>query len=565
METRLPNHLDWLRVARWSLACWLVLALWRLGYPSLLDPDEAHYAQLTREMLRAGSWLVPLLDGRPYIDKPVLFHWMQGLAVRVIGETELAMRLPSAIAAVALFWITRWTGRELFDERTGDRGALMFATVPLTFVLASIGLFDMVFTAFLFGAVALLLVSAVRGRPGVQYGGYCLLTLAVMTKGPVALLLVGLFFIAGLACGRECRAALLSLHWKRGFCLVVIASLPWFLWMWLTFGGQFLRQYFLAGNLWYVTQPMSFSSRGFHHTLYVTTFLAGFFPWSIILMGGAVDTLRRWRSVQSPVEAQKPQEILLWVWIAVVFVFFSLARFKVDRYVYPAAPACCLLAARAWLTVSTARPDHSAGHNSGTRWAIALLGICLIGLGIAAALSLFELGLDLPRAAMVIPISLAIGGTALSAAVVERRSVSPALFAGLFAMMLVIYGSAVTIGFPVLERVRPTARVARGLVAQLRDGDRVALYRVERWRFSLRYYLMRPVTHLENPEDVRQFVSQPGRGYIVMVRDDYMKLRRDGINLRTISARPAVTGTTGRGLRRQTWGALVVATAEEIR
>jgi hypothetical protein len=194
-----------------------------------------------------------------------------------------------------------------------------------------------------------------------------------------------------------------------------------------------------------------------------------------------------------------------------------------------------------------------------------LLGICLIGLGIAAALSLFELGLDLPRAAMVIPISLAIGGTALFAAVVERRSVSPTLFAALLAMMLVIYASAVTIGFPVLERVRPTARVARGLVAQLRDGDRVALYRVERWRFSLRYYLMRPVTHLANPEDVRDFVSQPGRGYIVMVRDDYMKLRGDGIHLRMISARPAVTGTTGQGLRRQRWGALVVATAEEMR
>jgi 4-amino-4-deoxy-L-arabinose transferase-like glycosyltransferase len=562
LEIRIPNHLDWLRVARWSLVCWLVLALWRLGYPALLDPDEAHYAQLTREMLRAGSWLVPLLDGHPYIDKPVLFHWMQALAVRVLGETELAMRLPSAVAAIALFWVTRWTGRELFGERTGDRGALMFATVPLTFVLASIGLFDMVFTAFLFGAVAFLLVSAVRSRPGLQYGGYCLLTLAVMTKGPVALLLVGLFFLSGLACGRECRAALLSLHWKRGFCLAVVASLPWFAWMWLTFRSQFLQQYVLAGNLWYVTQPRWFSSRGYNHTLYLTTFLAGFFPWSIVLIGGAVDTVRRWRA-ERPIRT--PEEILLWVWIAVVFVFFSAARFKVDRYVYPAAPACCLLAAQAWLTVSTARPDHPAGHNSGTRWAIALLGICLIGLGIAAALSLFELGLDLPRTAMVIPISLAIGGTALFAAVVERRSLSPTVFAGLLAMMLVIYGSAVTIGFPVLERVRPTARVARGLVAQLRDGDRVALYRVERWRFSLRYYLMRPVTHLENPEEVRHFVSQPGRGYIVMVRDDFVKLRRDGIPLRTISAQPAVTGTTGRGLRRQRWGALVVAAMEDIR
>src|SRR5437867_3489876 len=65
-----------------------------LRYPSLLDPDEAHYAQLTREMLRSRSWFVPLLDGSPFIDKPVLFHWLQMACVRLFGESEFAFRLP---------------------------------------------------------------------------------------------------------------------------------------------------------------------------------------------------------------------------------------------------------------------------------------------------------------------------------------------------------------------------------------------------------------------------------------------------------------------------------------
>jgi len=59
---------------------------WRLGVVSLLDPDEAHYAELTREMMRSRSWLVPLLDGLPYIDKPVLFHWLQALFIRILGK-----------------------------------------------------------------------------------------------------------------------------------------------------------------------------------------------------------------------------------------------------------------------------------------------------------------------------------------------------------------------------------------------------------------------------------------------------------------------------------------------
>jgi 4-amino-4-deoxy-L-arabinose transferase-like glycosyltransferase len=181
-----------LRKAKWFAVCWIVL-FWRLGYPSLLEPDEAHYAQLTHEMLRGGSWLVPLLDGHPYIDKPVLFHWLQAVAVVVLGESELAMRLPSAIAAISLFATTRWVGVALMGERVGETGAIMFATIPITFALGSVGLFDMVFTAFLFGAVGTLCVAGVQRRPRLQYVGYALLTLAVMTKGPVALVLVVLF------------------------------------------------------------------------------------------------------------------------------------------------------------------------------------------------------------------------------------------------------------------------------------------------------------------------------------------------------------------------------------
>ncbi len=88
-----------MRAALWVLVAWVV-AFWRLGYLSLLDPDEAHYAELTREMLRAHSWLVPLLDGAPFIDKPVLFHWLQGLSVAALGESALANRLPNALSAL---------------------------------------------------------------------------------------------------------------------------------------------------------------------------------------------------------------------------------------------------------------------------------------------------------------------------------------------------------------------------------------------------------------------------------------------------------------------------------
>ncbi len=558
MENRLANPHEWLRPAKWLAVCWIIL-FWKLGAPALMDPDEAHYAQLTREMLREGNWMMPLLDGLPYIDKPVLFHWLQGLAIAVLGETETAMRLPSALAGIALFWMTRWTGEQLFDERIGVRAWLMLATLPLTFMLGSIGVFDMVFTAFLFGAIAFAFVAALRDRPRLQYVSYVLLSFAVMTKGPVALVLAGVFFLAGLACGKECRTALLSLRWVTGAVLTVVLSLPWFLWMYYALGWHFVHQYVLAGNVYYITQPQSFSNRAFNHTLYVSTFFAGFFPWSIVVLGGALDTIRRWRArTRIP-----PEEILLWVWVGVVFIFFSIARFKVDRYVYPAAPACCLLAARAWMSMSVFRPDLAAARdNLFARWSIVTLGVILVAAGIVSGFTLFNLGLDLPRAALLVPISLAAGGVVMEATILRRRAVSPTLFGAVIAMLLVIYGSVAAFGLPVLERARPTEALADTLRPKLEADDRVALYRLEKWRFSLRYYLERPLGKLQEPADVRKFLSDNG-GYILMLDEDFALLRRDGINLRSVAERPAVTGTTGKGLRKQKWGALVVATSDD--
>ena len=557
MENRLINPHDWLRFARWAAVCWVVV-FWKLSGPSLLDPDEPHYAQLTREMLRAGNWIIPLLDGVPYIDKPALFHWLQGVAIAILGETETAMRLPSAVAAIALFWITRWTGGELFDHRVGVRGWLMLATLPLTFMLGRIGVFDMVFTAFLFGAIAFALVAALRQRPRLQWVSYVLLSLAVMTKGPVALVLAGVFFLAGLACGKDSRGALLSLRWVTGGMLSVVLSLPWFIWMYYALGWHFVHQYALAGNLYYITQPQSFSNRGFNHTLYISTFFAGFFPWSLMVLGGGLDTIRRWRaSIKVP-----PAEILLWVWVGVIFIFFSVARFKVDRYVYPAAPACCLLAARAWMSLSLLRPDIDAARdNVFARWSIVALGIILVATGAVAGFSLFDLGLDLPRAAVVIPISLVAGGLLLEATILRRRAVSTRLFAAVVVMLLIVYSTVIAIGLPLLGRARPTEAIAENLRPQLSADDQIALYRLEKWRFSLRYYLERPLGRLQDAREVEAFLAEKGR-YVLMLDEDFARLRSDGVSLRAVAEQPAVTGTTGRGLRRQKWGALIVATSD---
>src|SRR3954447_10242067 len=98
-------------VAVLSTVLLFVVLFWRLGAPTFWDPDEAHYAQTTREMITTGDWMAAYYNQQPFFDKPVLFHWLQGIPMMLIGPLELAARLTPALAALALVGITWWLGQ----------------------------------------------------------------------------------------------------------------------------------------------------------------------------------------------------------------------------------------------------------------------------------------------------------------------------------------------------------------------------------------------------------------------------------------------------------------------
>lgn len=543
-----------LSALRWFVVCWVVV-FWRLGYVGLID-DGAHYAQLTREMLRHHSWLVPLLDGVPYIDKPVLFHWVQGLAIDLLGEHEAAARLPSAVAAVVLFALTRWIGVRLFDQAIGERAWLMLAVVPATFVLGRVGYLDMIFTTFTFGGVACLLVAAVRDRPHLQYAGCALLALAVMTKGPVALVLVAVLLGLGWAAGGESRHAVSLLDWKTGLFGTILAASPWFVWMYWQFGDEFIRDYVLAGHLSYLSPRSSASSTT--HTFYLRMFFAAFFPWSIVTFGYAIDTCRRRLAGVAP----SAGETLLWAWTIAVIAVFTLAQFRVDRYIFPAAPACCLLAARAWMA---AKSDVGWKEYPATRIAIFVLALFFVLLAAVLAVNLPGLALNASKAAFLLPVSLGLGGVAIVATMLRNHLRPPTVLRIPVGMMVVVYGLIVAIGFPLIEQGRPIKKVGAWLQAQSVPGDSIGLYgpRLRRWEPALRYYATRRVRRLDDEKDARAFLAFAGNDWVVMRKERYDELSATGVLGHVTYTVPAIVGTSGKGLRRQIWSDVVVVRKTE--
>jgi hypothetical protein len=173
---------------------------------------------------------------------------------------------------------------------------------------------------------------------------------------------------------------------------------------------------------------------------------------------------------------------------------------------------------------------------------------------------LSKIDLALPATALLLPFALVAGGVGLLFQAERRRWAVASGAGGVVIALLACYATVVVVGFPALEQVRPMARVARILARSTPAAAPVALYRLERWRGSLRYYLNRPVQRLETIEEARAFFQQPNQVYVAMLRRDYDELRNQNVPVYLMMARRAVVGTTGRGLRRQRWGFLVVAT-----
>ncbi len=497
-------------------------------------------------MLAAREWLVPLVGGAPFIDKPVLFHWLQGLSFAAFGATEFAARLPSAVSAVALTWITFWLGRELFGIGTGRRAAAMLLTMPATFALGSIGLFDMLFSTFLFGAVACLIVAAVRARPRLQWVGYLLLTLAIMTKGPVAALLVGVAFAAALALVPSARGDLLRLRWFSGPLAAVALASPWFIWMAWKFGGEFFQRYVIQGNVWYLTHPYQYAEPNYF--FYARTLFGAFAPWSLLAAARVLDLAR------THGRTSDRREWLLACWLGAVLGVFTLARFKLDHYIYPAAPALALMASRAW--------ESASERNAEAFWQRAVVIAMPIVLMIGAAVlvvSMYDLDLQISPDAVVFPLVVIAGATLCALRVWLQGWRTPIFPAALIATLVATYASVVMFGYPVLEHVRPTPLLGRWIAERQPQASPVGVFELGEFEASLRYYSGRRVVLLEDMNALRAFLSRPGPRSVIMRRRHYLALQTMGAPLRFGFQSDAVIGRTGKGLRRQQWGQLVVA------
>jgi len=354
-----------------------LLALWllaTLGVRPLLLPDEGRYANVAREMLRSGDWLVPTLNGLPFFHKPPLMYWLDIAAMQLLGATPFAGRFASMLgawimAATLFFAMRRWHG-----VRAATAALLLIASCPLFFLAGQYANHDMLVGA-LIGAAILAFARAVdEDATHVSrrwlIAGWGLCAVAMLAKGLIGIVLPALVIGPWLLARGRWRQLLKLLH-PLGLVTFAVIALPWFVAMQSRYGG--FNDYFFMEQHFRRYALKSFNNaHPFWFFIVVLPLLT--LPWSAWLPAA----LRRaWQERTRAIVA-----LYLW-WVVAVVGFFSLPSSKLVGYVLPAlAPWCALLA----LAVAGDVPDDRPTLLSRAPRAALAIGL-LICLGVVAGLA----------------------------------------------------------------------------------------------------------------------------------------------------------------------------------
>lgn len=304
-----------------------------LGAVHLFDWDEINFAECAREMVLLGDYTRMYINFEPFWEKPPLFIWMQALSIKAFGVNEFAARFPNAVAGMITLVVIYNIGKRLVNHKFGVFWVLAYAGSFFPNMYFKSGIIDPFFNLFIFLSLYHFILYFWK-REGMAYtflkrnkGYYAAVAgvfmgLAIMTKGPVALLIFGLCVTAYWVVYRKFRV-----FWGWGHVLLFLftlflVTLAWYGYETVKNGPWFLKEFLVYQVRLFTTHDAG--QKGFFGYHYVVI-LIGCFPASVLAIASF------FRSRNSPVMEQDFKRwmlILFWV----VTILFSLVQSRIIHY-----------------------------------------------------------------------------------------------------------------------------------------------------------------------------------------------------------------------------------------
>ena len=486
------------------------LFFFRMGARDLWNPDEPRYAQVAREMLESGEWVVPHLNGEIYTEKPPLYFWLVALASKPFGDvTEVTARLPSALAATLIVLLTYFLGGRMFDRRLAIMGAVIMATSTEFFVIGRSGVIDSVLTLCILAALGTFFVGYSEKKPILYSAGFLFLAPAVLSKGPVGIavpVLVMLTFLSVETClhkdlGRR-QMALFLVGAILGTAIVALVVVPWWRSAYVRSDGAYGSMTILMKQ----TEGRLFESyshrRPFYY--YFGEIVWQFMPWTVFLPL----TIRRVRK-NGDLRRNLGLRFLV-VWFLSVFVLFTFISGKRSQYLLPLFPPGGLILA--WVL-------HKSNMTEGqlrNRWVFSIPLLLLLLLSAAGLVGITTAAYWYERAYFWATATAAFA-SAVVLIVLARRSLNSApktALAGVAVVTTIFV--AVTFGYiaPFVDKYKSARPFCSRVLAALDSDD--ALFFYDEYRPNVHYYMQHRMPRLESNEEVLDALERSPAIFLVM-------------------------------------------------
>ncbi|PID91954.1 MAG: glycosyl transferase [Bacteroidetes bacterium] len=312
-----------------------------LGSVHLFDWDEINFAESAREMILTGDYLTVQIDYEPFWEKPPLFFWLQVLSMKVFGINEFAARFPNFICGIVSLVMLYFVGRKLYGHRFGLLWILSYGSAILPFFYFKSGIIDPWFNLFIFMGVAWFVFFLDPEQKGKAYRNLVLsalfLGLAVLTKGPVAILVFVLSFMAYFAINRF-RIPARAGHVLVFSGVLVLVGGTWFLLQLLNGNSSILRDFIAYQIRLFSTGDAGHSGFFAYHFVVL---LFGVFPASVLAMKSFTRKAENTR-------LQKTFRLWMYILFWVVLILFSIVKTKILHYSSLAYFPLTFLAAWVW-------------------------------------------------------------------------------------------------------------------------------------------------------------------------------------------------------------------------
>ncbi len=304
----------------------------------LWQPDETRYAEISREMLQRGDWIVPYFLDIRYFEKPVAGYWINNVSQWIFGDNNFAVRFGSVLSIlISAFLLYRLAMMMWQCRQTAFVSSLIYISMFIVFSIGSYSVLDPMFSLWITAGIVSCYwaLKAVAIRERILAWSVLGLTcgMAFMTKGFLALALPVIAMLP------------ITIYQKRFWEMVrfgplavifaVLISLPWVI-------AIAVREPDYWHYFFWVEHIQRFASDKAQHIApiwyYLPVLILGVIPWLGLLPGALI---KSWKEKKS-----HPEMFFLFCWFVVPFVFFSIAKGKLPTYILPFIGPLALMMAK---------------------------------------------------------------------------------------------------------------------------------------------------------------------------------------------------------------------------